>query len=41
MECDDRRFLEVWIEQWKDLVDFEVVAVVTSAEAAAAVGSRL
>jgi hypothetical protein len=41
MECDDRRLLEMWMEQWKDLVDFEVVAVVTSAEAAAAVEPRL
>jgi hypothetical protein len=41
MECDDRRLLDLWMQQWKDLVDFEVVAVVTSAEAAAAIGPRL
>jgi hypothetical protein len=40
MECDDRRLLQEWIEQWKDLVDFEVVPVVTSAEAASAVAPR-
>jgi len=41
MECDDRRLLQEWIEQWKDLVDFEVISVVTSAEAASAMAPRL
>ena len=41
MECDDRRLLQEWMDQWKDLVDFEVIPVVTSAEAAAAVAPRL
>jgi hypothetical protein len=36
MECDDRALLDQWIAQWSDLVDFEVVPVVTSAAAAAA-----
>ena len=36
MECDDRSLLDAWLDQWKDLVDFEVVPVVSSAEAAAA-----
>jgi hypothetical protein len=40
-ECDDRRLLEVWMDQWKDLVEFEVVPVVTSAEAASAIGPQL
>ena len=35
MECDDRRLLEQWMNEWKDLVDFEVIPIVTSAEAAA------
>ena len=35
MECDDRALLEEWMAQWRDIVDFEVVPVVTSAEAAA------
>lgn len=35
MECDDRRLLEEWMARWSDLMEFEVVAVVTSAEAAA------
>jgi len=38
MECDDPALLEAWMARWRDLVDFEVVPVVTSAEAAAAVG---
>jgi len=35
METEDRSLLEVWIGRWSDLVDFEVHAVLTSAEAAA------
>ena len=35
MECDDRRLLDEWIAAWNDLVDFEVIPVITSAEAAA------
>ena len=38
MECDDRALLEQWIAAWKDLVAFEVIPVVSSAEAAAAFG---
>ncbi len=34
MECDDPELLQVWIRAWEDLVDFEVVPVITSAEAA-------
>lgn len=40
MECDDRALLEVWMEAWRDLVEFEVVPVLTSAQAAAAVAGR-
>lgn len=36
MECDDLTLLMTWIANWSDLVDFEVVPVVTSAQAAAA-----
>lgn len=39
MECDDRALLEEWMAQWRDIVDFEVVPVVTSADAAAAVAA--
>ena len=41
MECDDRALLDAWIEQWRDLVDFEVQPVMTSEQAAAAVAPRL
>ncbi len=41
MECDDRRLLDEWIGNWSDIVDFEVIPVVMSAEAAASVGPRL
>ena len=37
MACTDRRLLDGWIAAWEDLVDFEVVPVVTSAEAFAAI----
>lgn len=36
MDCGDPRLLEEWIAHWDDLIDFEVIPVVTSAEAAAA-----
>ena len=39
MACDDRALLDEWIARWSDLVDFDVVPVVTSAEAAARVGA--
>lgn len=33
METDDRALLEQWMDNWRDLVDFEVHEVITSAEA--------
>ncbi len=36
MECDERALLEQWMARWDDLVAFEVVPVISSAEAAAA-----
>jgi len=41
MECADRALLDEWIARWADLVEFEVIPVVTSVEAAAAVAPRL
>jgi uncharacterized protein DUF3303 len=41
MECDDRRLLDQWMANWSDVTDFEVVRVITSEEAAAAVAPRL
>lgn len=34
METDDRNLLDQWMANWTDLVDFEVIPVMTSAEAA-------
>lgn len=36
MEAEDRTLLDEWMASWRNLVDFEVVPVRTSAEAAAA-----
>jgi hypothetical protein len=41
MECDDRRLLDQWIASWDDVADFDVIPVLTSAEARAAVAPRL
>ena len=40
MECGDRSLLDEWMAQWADLVRFEVVEVMTSAEAAEAAARR-
>jgi hypothetical protein len=37
MECDDRTVLDEWMSRWTDLIDFEVVPVIGSADAAALV----
>ena len=41
MESDDRRLIDQWMASWRDLIDFEVIPVVTSAAAVAAVSPRL
>jgi len=41
MECENREVLDEWITRWKDLVDFEVVPVITSAEAVERIAPRL
>jgi hypothetical protein len=33
VECDDPRLVQEWVDCWADLVDFEIVPVITSAEA--------
>jgi hypothetical protein len=33
-ECDDPRLLKEWMAAWEDLVAFEVVHVISSADAA-------
>ena len=35
MECEDRRDLETWMSRWSDLMELEIVPVITSAEASA------
>ena len=37
MKCADRALLDEWMAAWDDIVRFEVIEVVTSAEAAARV----
>ncbi len=32
MEASDKESLASWVDNWKDLVDFEIVAVLTSSE---------
>jgi hypothetical protein len=41
MESEKRELLDAWMANWEDIVDFEVITVVTSAEAVALVGPRL
>jgi hypothetical protein len=41
MECEDRALLDAWIGRWADIVEFEVIPVMSSADAAAAVAPRL
>ncbi len=41
MEAPDRARLDEWLERWQDLVDFEVIPVITSSDAQAIVAPRL
>ena len=41
MKTADRSLLDVWIERWSDLVDFEVQPIMTSAEAAERIADRV
>lgn len=41
MECDDPRHFEPWTAAWSDLVDFEIIPVVTSADARATIAPLL
>jgi len=36
MECEERALLDQWMAAWADLVEFDVLPVMSSAEAAAA-----
>ncbi|MBV8968894.1 MAG: DUF3303 family protein [Verrucomicrobia bacterium] len=41
MECTDRSLLDQWMANWQDITEFEVVPVMTSADAAIALAPRL
>lgn len=41
METENRALLDAWIANWTDIVDFEVVPVITSPEASERIGPRL
>jgi hypothetical protein len=41
METEDRALLDQWIENWTDIVEFEVHAVISSTEAAEKIAPRL
>jgi Protein of unknown function (DUF3303) len=34
MECEDPELFPEWVSRWQDLVEFEIVAVISSKEAA-------
>jgi len=41
MEANDRKLLDQWIENWSDIVEFEVYPVISSKDAAARIAPRL
>jgi hypothetical protein len=41
MRADDEAVFEKWIEAWNDLVEFIIISVQTSAEAAQVIAPRL
>ena len=41
METSDRTLLEEWIGRWSDLMDFEVLPVLSSADVQGRLGPRL
>ena len=41
MECDDPRLLAAWVAHWQDIVELEVVPVLTSREAAETIAPLL
>ena len=38
VECEDVTLLQRWVAAWRDLVEFDIVPVVTGQETAAALG---
>src|SRR6266851_5522729 len=41
MECDDVQLFQQWVAHWNDLVDFEIVAVQCSKDAAVVYGTEV
>ncbi|MFW9995541.1 MAG: DUF3303 domain-containing protein [Candidatus Odinarchaeota archaeon] len=41
MECNDFRLLQEWVIQWNDLVEFEIVPVVSSKETSELIAPKL
>ncbi len=41
METDSEVLFNAWTSKWTDLIDFEIVPIRTSAEAASAIASKL
>ena len=41
MEAENEQKLNAWTSNWDDLIDFEIIAVRTSADAAAAIAPQL
>ena len=41
METDHREYLDEWVANWNDLVEFEVYPVISSQEAVEKISSRL
>jgi len=41
MDCDDRMLLDEWMQNWNDIVDFEVIPIITSEKASAAIAPHL
>lgn len=41
MDCDDRALLDEWLTNWNDIVDFEVIPIITSDDARAAIAPEL
>ena len=41
MQAEDEALLKEWTAQWEDLVEFEIIPVRTSADAAAVMATRL
>jgi hypothetical protein len=41
MECNDVTLLQRWVAEWSDLIEFEIVPVVSGKETAAALAERL